>query len=148
MTSNPATLQHAAAQPLLRQASGALTLRFAWLLIALVVSGLAYYHWHYEGWRETIVFASAVTATMAAVLTLLTRRLLFAVGVVAAIVAMIVVAADIKRRFIEMVLHAYDIVFYLTSTATLRFLWVDHKLYLLAIAGSMAATSTRPSSAS
>ena len=109
-------------------------------MIAVISAALAYYHWRYEGWRETIAFAGAVTLTMTAVLTLLTRRLLFALAMVAAVVSMIVVAADVKRRFVDMVLHAYDIVFYLTSTATLKFLWVDQKGYLLAIAGSILAT--------
>jgi phosphoglycerol transferase MdoB-like AlkP superfamily enzyme len=115
-------------------------LRLSWSLIGLIIIALAYYHWRYEGWFETIAFAGAVTAAMLGILTFISRRLLFASGVTAAIVGMIVVAADVKHRFVEMVLHAYDIVFYLTSTATLRFLWVDQKQYLLAIAGSFIGT--------
>lgn len=108
--------------------------------ITLIAAGLAYYHWRYEGWRETIVFAGAITTCLIAALALVSRRMLFSVGVAAAVVAMIVVAADVKRRYIEMVLHAYDIVFYLTSVATIRFLWVDHKIYLIAIVASLAGT--------
>jgi len=108
----------------------------AYAASAIIFAGLAYYHWRYEGWRENIAFAGSITLVLIAILTLLTRRLLLAIAVAAALVAMIVAAADVKRRYIEMVLHAYDIVFYLTSAATLRFLWVDHRLYLLAIAAA------------
>jgi phosphoglycerol transferase MdoB-like AlkP superfamily enzyme len=112
-----------------------------WLLTSVIATGLAYYHWHWEGWRETIIFASSITAGLIAALTLLTRRILFAVAIIAAMVTMISVASDIKRHYIEMVLHAYDVVFYLTSWSTLSFLWVDHKAELLAIVGAFAATA-------
>lgn len=52
---------------------------------------------------------------------------------------MIVVASDVKRHYIEMVLHAYDVVFYLTSLSTLKYLWVDHRVHLIAIALSFVA---------
>ena len=77
---------------------------------------------------------------MIAVLTLLTRRILFSSVIVSAIVAIIVVAADVKRQYIDMVLHAYDVVFYMTSLSTLSFLWVDHKGPLLALAAGLIGT--------
>lgn len=107
---------------------------------AAIALALAYYHWRYEGWRETIIFASAITTSITAALTLLTRRILFSIAVVAAAVTMIVVASDVKRHYIEMVLHAYDVVFYLTSLSTLKYLWVDHRVHLIAIALSFLAT--------
>ena len=134
----PATAASSIAAPAARPAQ--LSATAVWTLTALIAAGLAYYHWRYEGWRETIMFASAITAGLVAALTLLTRRILFAIAMIGAIVAMIAVASDVKRHYIEMVLHAYDVVFYLTSIATLKYLWVDHKHELLAIAGSFAAT--------
>lgn len=112
----------------------------AYGLSALIFAGLAYYHWHYEGWRENIIFASSMTIVFAAGWTFVTRRLLLSLAIVGALIAMVVVASDVKRRYIEMVLHAYDIVFYLTSIPTLRFLWVDHRIYLIAIVASALAT--------
>ena len=100
---------------------GQMSTATVWTLTALIAAGLAYYHWRYEGWRETIIFASAITASLVAALTLMTRRILFAIAVVASIIAMIVVASDVKRHYIEMVLHAYDVVFYLTSSADPEF---------------------------
>ncbi len=110
-------------------------------LIAILASGLAVYHWRFEGWFENMVFAMSVTTALIAMLTLVSRRMLFSIAIVAAILTMVVVAADVKRRYIAMVLHAYDVVFYLTSLSTLRFLWVDHMSYLLAIAVSFAVTA-------
>jgi hypothetical protein len=56
----------------------------------------------------------------------LTRRILFSIAVVAAIVTMIVVASDVKRH-IEMVLHAYDVVLS-DLTIDAEILWVDHRV--------------------
>ena len=109
-------------------------------LSVLIAVAIAYYHWRYEGWRENIIFASSVTLAFAAGWTFLTRRLLMSLVIVALLIAMVVIASDVKRRYIEMVLHAYDVVFYLTSFSTIRFLWVDHRLYLMAIVAAFALT--------
>lgn len=122
-----------ARRPRLHDGTGRLPMKSACATAALLFASLAYYHWNYEGWLQTITFASFVTLSLISGLTLLTRRLLLSVAVVAAVVAMIVIASDVKRRYIEMVLHAYDVVFYLTSLSTIRFLWVDHRLYLVAL---------------
>ncbi|HVX36556.1 MAG TPA: sulfatase-like hydrolase/transferase [Hyphomicrobium sp.] len=112
-----------------------------WTITAVIGLGLVYYHWRYEGWLATVVFAGSVTAAIFFALVFLSRRILFSIVLVALLVATIVIAADVKRHYIEMVLHAYDVVFYLTSWSTLIFLWADHKLMLLALVG-MAALAT------
>jgi phosphoglycerol transferase MdoB-like AlkP superfamily enzyme len=121
-------------------ATGEFTTGMVWGVTFLLAAALAYYHWYYEGWKETIIFAGAVTAAMIAVLTWLTRRILFSSLVVSACVAIIVVAAEVKRQYIDMVLHAYDVVFYMTSLSTLSFLWVDHKGPLIALAACVIGT--------
>ena len=127
--------------PRLVDEAGRIAVPITYGAIAVVFACLAYYHWHYEGWRENMIFASAVTLAFIAGWTLLTRRLLLAIVIVAALIAMVVIASDVKRRYIEMVLHAYDLVFYLTSLSTIRFLWVDHRLYLVAIVIAFAMTA-------
>lgn len=97
----------------------------------LIALALVHYHYYHEGWPAMIAFAGSITLAQVAVLLLVTRRPLFSVAVVGVIVALIVVAAETKRHYIDMVLHAYDVVFYFTSPSTLSFLWVDHKLELL-----------------
>lgn len=126
--------------PRLYEQTGEISRPVSYSLCAIIFAGLAYYHWRYEGWRENIIFASSMTLVFVAGWTFLTRRLLLSLAIVAALIAMVVVASDVKRRYIEMVLHAYDIVFYLTSIPTLKFLWVDHRVYLIAIAVSALVT--------
>jgi phosphoglycerol transferase MdoB-like AlkP superfamily enzyme len=109
----------------------------AWL-VAIVAASLSYYHYYHEGWRETIIFAGAITTGLIALLTLMTRRVLFSIVVVAALITIVVIASGVKRQYIDMVLHAYDVVFYMTSLSTLSFLWVDHKIQLL---GGLAAVA-------
>lgn len=121
-------------------ASGALSHGAVYAISAVIAVGLAYYHWHYEGWRENMLFAASVTLAFIAGWTFVTRRLLLSIAIVAALIAMVVIASDVKRRYIEMVLHAYDIVFYLTSLSTIQFLWVDHRIYLIAIVAAFAMT--------
>ncbi len=121
-----------------QQLGGTLSPAVTWAITTIIVSGIAYYHWRYEGWFETIAFAGSVTAALFFALLFASRRILFSIVLIALLVTTIVIAADVKRHYIEMVLHAYDVVFYLTSWSTLVFLWVDHKLMLLALLGMAA----------
>ncbi len=118
-----------------------LSASIVWTATAVIAAGLAYYHWRYEGWRETILFAGSVTAALVFALTFFSRRILFSITLIALLVATIVIASGIKRHYIEMVLHSYDVVFYLTSWPTLVYLWADHKPMLLALFGMVAITA-------
>lgn len=104
-----------------------------WYATSAIAVSLAYYHWRYEGWRETIIFAGAITTALISALTFVSRRILFSITLIALLVATIVIASGIKQHYVEMVLHAYDIVFYLTSWSTIVYLWVDHRSMLLAL---------------
>ena len=109
-----------------------------WYATSAIAVGLSYYHWRYEGWRETIIFAGAITAALICALTFVSRRILFSITLIALLVATIVIASDIKQHYIEMVLHAYDVVFYLMSWSTIVYLWVDHRSMLLALLAMIA----------
>lgn len=141
MTDAPLESLRARARQRLLEADGALSAAGVGLLTALFACGLSYYHYKHEGWWATIIFAGAVTAALIAALTLATRRVLFSIAVVSALVAVIVVVSGVKRHYIDMVLHAYDVVFYFTSPSTLSFLWGDHKAELMELAGALAATA-------
>ena len=93
-----------------------------------------------EGGPFTIAYATFVSAAIGAFVVVLTRRLLPATVVVVSLTVIVTVAAMIKLRLVNMVLHAYDLMFYLTSTATLAYLWQDYRLYLAsALAAVIAA---------
>lgn len=119
--------------------TGELSTLVVWGLAALIAVPLGYYHYNYEGLWEWDIFAVTITVGLIAFVTLISRRILFSTALVATIAALIVVASEIKRQFIDMILHAYDVVFYLTSWSTLSFLWVDHKKPLLGLVAAFLA---------
>ncbi|MBA2125612.1 sulfatase [Hyphomicrobium methylovorum] len=127
--------------PILRadkSAAGTLSqanIRYATIAIALA---LAYYHLQYEGALYTLVFASSITTALVLALTFLSRRMLFSITLIGLMVFTIVVAASVKHHYLEMVLHAYDVVFYMTSWSTIVFLWSSQKVMLLALVGMLA----------
>jgi hypothetical protein len=109
----------------------------SWAVAALVVSVMARHFWVDEGTFPNILFTTAVTLALIACLVLLTRRVLFATALVASLVALIVTVSTVKRAVMNMVVHAYDIVFYLSSWSTVSYLWSDHRRYLLGLAGGL-----------
>jgi hypothetical protein len=108
-----------------------------------LVIGLGWFFWQTEGYPANIMFTFAITLSMASFLTLVTRRILFAVTVSTAIVTTISWGAGVKRATMNMVVHAYDLFFYLSSWSTISFLWNDHRVLVLtfvaAIVGIFAA---------
>ena len=115
--------------------------RAAWAVAALIAAGLLRHFWYDEGTFPNILFTAAVTLSLIAFVVLLTRRVLFATALMASLIAVLVAAASIKRALMNMVLHAYDIFFYLSSWATVSYLWSDHRRYLLALAGALLAAT-------
>ncbi|MEQ1672161.1 MAG: hypothetical protein ABL893_14985, partial [Hyphomicrobium sp.] len=74
MSTEPFSVFRNRPRPRLFEVPGQLSAHAVWFATALIAAALAYYHWRYEGWRETIIFASAITTGLVAALTLLTRR--------------------------------------------------------------------------
>jgi phosphoglycerol transferase MdoB-like AlkP superfamily enzyme len=112
-----------------------------WAVAALIVSGLTCRFWVDEGTLPNILFTAAVTLALIATVMLVTRRVLFATLLVALLVALIVGVASAKHAVMNMVAHAYDIVFYLGSWSTVNYLWSEHTRYLLAFAGASLCTA-------
>lgn len=104
----------------------------AWIVAAVLAAAVGRHFWQDEGELPNILFAAAVTAALAALVTLVARRALFATVVVASLVGMIVAAASAKRATMNMVAHAYDLFFYLSSWSTVSYLWSDQRRYLVA----------------
>ena len=121
---------------LLRARLGARGVGIATLLAALAIW---LYFRRYEGGWPNQFFVITVTALIATAIVLLTRRLLVAAVLVPAMIAIVVMAAAAKHKAMDMSIHAYDLVFYLTSTATLNFLWSDYRGQLLELIAALAA---------
>ncbi len=97
--------------------------------------------WSDEGELPNIIFTAGVTLAMAAVLALISRRVLFSVVLTAALVATIAAAASAKRATMNMVVHAYDLFFYLSSWSTISYLWSDQRRYVVGLVCALLATA-------
>ena len=84
-----------------------------------------------EGPPSTVLLAFLVTATTGALFILLTRRLLLAVVVMGAQVAIVTMISSLKLKYMNMVLHAYDIAYYLMSSTNLAFLLNNYSRQVL-----------------
>ena len=106
-----------------------------------LASPMAIYFWRNEGSFANIVFTVGVTIALVAAMATATRRLLASSVAVAALVSIIVIAASVKRATMNMVVHAYDLIFYFSSWSTLNFLWHDQRGYMVALLAALAAAA-------
>jgi len=113
----------------------------SWAIAALIGAMLARYFWVDEGTFPNIIFTAGVTLALIVLLVLLAQRVLFATTVVALLVVLIIAISSVKRAVMNMVMHAYDIIFYLSSWSTISYLWSDQRRYLVALAGALIGFS-------
>lgn len=118
---------------------GQLSPSTAFTSIAVLLCGLACYIWRYEAYRHNVVYVSSTTLFIISMIVLATRRALLAVLLVTALVALIRIIAIQKYRKMNMTLHAYDVVFYLTSWPTISFLWSHFRLHFVAFVTAVSA---------
>ena len=93
---------------------------------AAIVLLFVVYAWRLEGTFENIVYTLGVSLTLAALVALATRRVLFASAVVGALAVGVVLASSAKHAIMNMVVHAYDLFFYLSSWSTIHFLATEY----------------------
>jgi phosphoglycerol transferase MdoB-like AlkP superfamily enzyme len=98
------------------------------------------YFWKYEGGAANLFFVSSITLTLGASLMAVFCRVLVASVSINAIVGIVATVAWVKHQAMDMVLHAYDLVFYLSSWSTIGFLWRDYRLYVIALIIALSAT--------
>lgn len=106
--------------------------------IALLLGALVgrYVYWN-EGSGPNILFVAGITALLTCALILITQRLLLSVAVVSSLVAIIVITSTVKVELMHMAVHAYDLVYYLSSPATLSFLFVKYPWEISALLGAL-----------
>ena len=83
-------------------------------------------------------FAIAVTAAFVALVTFLTRRLLFASVIAASLVAVVFLVSLEKQATMNMGLHSYDLFFYL-NVDTFELLWGDYRRYVVVVLAAVVA---------
>jgi hypothetical protein len=113
----------------------------AWLLSGVVaVLALAYFI-DAEDDAGSVLFASTVTASIGAILVLVSRRLLFASAMTATFVAAAHIVAFIKQQTSELGLHAYEVVALLTSWSAVAQFWSEYRRYAVMLLGAAAAAA-------
>jgi phosphoglycerol transferase MdoB-like AlkP superfamily enzyme len=121
-------------------AIGEIDRQTAWRICAVLAAAHLIYYWLHEGWYPTMVFTIGVSAALASFVTLLSRRALFAATLVTALAVVVVASSSVKRRTMDMVVHAYDLFFYFSSWSTIAFLWSEFRGYLVALIVALLAT--------
>ena len=94
-----------------------------------------------EGPPATVLLAILVCGTIGAFVALLTRRLLLAVVLSVAQVVVVTTISSLKLKYMNMVLHAYDITYYLMSSTNLGFLVANYGSSVLAALIAIAAAA-------
>jgi Sulfatase len=126
---------------LLFAADGALSRGLIICAAVLFTLPTAVYFWKYEGGAPNWFFVTSVTLTLAACAVLVLGRILVAAVLVNALVGIVAAVAWAKHQAMDMVLHAYDIVFYLSSWSTVGFLWRDFRTHVIALAAALLFTA-------
>jgi hypothetical protein len=111
----------------------------AWALAAVITALLMRHFWLDEGTFPNILFTLAVTLALISMVVALSRRALFATILIGTLVLIIIATATAKRAVMNMVVHAYDLIFYLGSWSTVSYLWSDHRRYVVALAAGLVS---------
>ena len=103
-----------------------------------VLAALLWYFVSNEGPWVNIGYVASVSVMVAAIGVMLTGRILAPVVATSVIIGIIVIASAEKLRLMHMAIHAYDVVYYLSSPATLKFLFLNFPLPMLQLFGAFA----------
>ncbi len=107
-----------------------------------VLVAVLWYFLSNEGPWVNIGYVASVSMMLVAAGMALTRRVLAPVIATALIIAIIVITSAEKLRLMHMAIHAYDVVYYLSSPATLKFLFVNFPLPMIQLFGAFAVLGT------
>jgi hypothetical protein len=108
---------------------------------ALIALPIAVYLRYYEGGASNQFFVWSVTLAFGAWVVLAVRRILVASVLVNALVAIVATMSWAKQQAMDMALHAYDVVFYLSSWATIDYLWNGFRIHVVALMAALLATA-------
>src|SRR6516162_1962179 len=128
---------------ILRPASGHAPNRVRLSLCAAALFSLpmAVYLRYYEGGASNQFFVWSITLAVGAWIVLALRRILVASVLVNALVGIVAIVSWAKQQAMDMALHAYDVVFYLSSWATIDYLWNGFRIHVVALMAAVLATA-------
>ena len=130
-------------QAILRSASSHAPNRILLSLCAAALFSLptAVYLRYYEGGASNQFFVWSVTLMLGAWIVLAFGRILVASVLVNALVGIVATVSWAKQQAMDMALHAYDVVFYLSSWATIDYLWNGFRIHVVALLAAVLATA-------
>jgi phosphoglycerol transferase MdoB-like AlkP superfamily enzyme len=111
--------------------------RAAWAIGTVAATIIVIYLCWKEGGLATILFTAGLTFTIGSLIALASRRVLFALIAVASLMLIVRIIAYIKQQATEVTLHAYDLVWILSSRSALMSLLYDHPYYVLGLLASL-----------
>jgi hypothetical protein len=116
--------------------SGTFSPRVSWGLAGAIFTVMAGFFYRNEWPIGNFAFATAVTGAIIAFLSVLTGRVLFSTAVTAGMIATVISAALVKLKFLDMLVHAYDLFFYFNSFSTFSYLadaypWPTYGLFAM-----------------
>ena len=121
--------------------SAAFSSRTSWLLAAAIWTVMLVFFWLNEWPYGNVVFSSAITGGIIAVIGTLTGRILFSTLLAAAQVGIVCIAAKVKLQMMDMLVHAYDLFFYFKSWSTATFLASSYPFYTFSLLIALLATA-------
>src|SRR3990172_5033085 len=83
--------------------------RTVWASAAALLGGMVVHSWSIDGDAGDVLFVSGAVLTLGALVLLVSRRLLVATVLVAAIITLLRTVAVLKQEPTGVVLHAYDV---------------------------------------
>jgi len=115
--------------------------RVVWAIAAFTALVMGIYLWSTEGGLANVLFTAAVILTLGALIVLVSRRVLLATVVVAILIALLRTIAFLKQQTTDVVLHAYDLVSFLSSwSGTIR-LWHEHRQYAVGLLAALVTAA-------
>jgi hypothetical protein len=126
-------------QPPVKQEAWAFSARASWIASGILLACMSAFFWKNEWPTANFLFSTSITVAIIAFITALTGRLLFATILATSQVIIVSLAATIKLKTMDMLVHAYDLFFYLNSLSTLTFLAKSFPHYIFGLFGLLLA---------
>ncbi len=122
------------------QSAGSFSTKVSWALVLAISLVMISFFWMNEWPHANAAYSVVVTGAIMAFFAALSGRMLFATVLAAAQVGIVCVAAIVKLKTMDMLVHAYDLYFYFRSWSTVEFLATSYPLYAFGLLGALVGS--------
>jgi Sulfatase len=119
------------------QSAGSFSTRVSWALVLAISAVMVSFFWMNEWPRGNVAYSVVVTGALVALIAMMSGRVLFATILAASQIGIVCVAAIVKLKTMDMLVHAYDLYFYFRSWSTVEFLATSYPLYTFGLIGAL-----------